>query len=57
METKTKATSTSYALKAFKNHLDTLKERELVDEREAEAIQEIYDRAVKKWLKDEFGAE
>lgn len=54
---KKKATSTSYALKAFRGHLITLWERQLITEEEYQEILDIYKKAIKTWHKEEFGDE
>jgi len=52
-----KATSTSYALKAFRGHLITLWERQLITEEEYQEVLSIYKTAIKTWHKAEFGDE
>lgn len=57
MEKSSKATSTSYALKAFRGHLITLWERQLMSEDEYQEILAIYKKAIKTWHRNEFGDE
>lgn len=57
MDRKQKATSTSYALKAFRGHLLTLWERQLINEEEYQQVLAIYKKVIKTWQIKEFGEE
>ncbi len=54
-EKKQSKKSSSYALKAFKTHAETLKVQELITEAEEASILAIYKKAAEKHIKQEYG--
>lgn len=54
-EPKKQARSVSYALSAFKGHIETIEEAKLFEAKDAETLREIHKRAVQKYTKDTFG--